>query len=131
MKYPTEELPDKDLFYRRIPKIFVGASISPSAFSFQEDGCSVNWEKYSTPARTRIENARNPPNYCCVGSLKTGNVRKIDLVVKLNPLPNNASPDVDNRTHCLIIPPPEIKKSSKALKYQVKLANLCSLISLE
>ncbi len=128
MKYPTEEVPDKDLLYRRIPKIFVGTTISPSAFSFQEDGCSVNWEKYSTLERTRIENTRHPPNYYCVGSLRTGDVRGFELIVKHHPLPDENEPKIDNRGHCLITPHPEMIKPGKTLKYQVKLANLCTLI---
>ncbi len=131
MKYPTEEVPDKDLLYRRIPKVFVGTNISPSAFSFQEDGCSVNWEKYTTPERTRIENARHPPNYYCVGSIRTGEVRGIELIVKHHPLPDEIERNIDNQAHCLISPHPEMIKSTKTLKYQVKLANLCDLIPLD
>lgn len=131
MRYPTEDIPDKDLLFRRIPQIFIRVNISPSAFSFNEDGCSVNWEKYSDPERTRVEYARHPPNYYSVGALKAGDVRGIDLKVKHNPLPNEREKTVDNRTHCLITLLPEIRKSGKILKYQALLANLCSLIPLD
>lgn len=128
MKYPTEQVPDKDQLFRRIPKAFIGATISPSAFSLNDDGCSVNWEKYSDPERTRVENARHPPDYYNVGALIAGAVRGVDLLVNHHPLPDDNEQNMDNRAHCLIVPLPEVRKSGKILKYQVKLANLCSLI---
>jgi len=120
MAFPTELIPDEDILLRRIPRQFIkGSYISTRAFSFDADGCSVNWAKYSTPEEVRQTEA-HPPEYYMVGSLETGKTRQCGLNVQHAPVN-------DNRSYALI-QLPQSNEPEDILEFQVSLTAICAIV---
>ena len=124
MSYPTEEIPPEDKLYRRIPNYYFKKGYIPTrAFHFDEDGCSVDWERYSDPEKTRnrvSDDGLDPSNFS-VGSVINQNVLELGLNVQHNPQPNDVEPNRDNQTHTLIIS----NDPEDILDIQNSLANQC------
>jgi len=117
MTNEVEEIFDEDLLYRRIHVQYVKKSLSPDAFDFRGDGCSVDLARLTTPESTRSGSPRNPPECYKVGVLEAGKVRGIGLTL-------DHCPEPDNPAHSLILPPGGIE-AADILGFQTELVNLC------
>ena len=105
--WPVEVIPDPDELYLRVLSHFVfKGEVQPACFVAHGPGMSVDWQKYSSPEKTREGSPRKPASSYGVVSLVAGHVREIDgLSVGHSPTQRNrahsavtgkiAEPDID------------------------------------
>ena len=120
--WPKEEIPDNASVFMRIHKTFItGGDVGPNAFRDHGRGMSVDWNKYSTPLKTR-NRARTPADTAVI-SMIAGAVRAIEpLVLEHEPIQDNSldekgSPVKPNRAHSEII-------GEKTTEIRVKLSRI-------
>lgn len=103
--WEVEEIPDQDILFMRIPRIyFPDGILNPAAFHntpTRKDGMSTDWNKYSTARDTRRRSQRKPPEEHAVVQLVVGEVRKIpdQTVVHAPLLSNRAHTEVFGEKH--------------------------------
>ena len=126
-RYAREQIPDAANIYRAIHEMWIenGAIKSVKAFKYDEDGVSAEWEKYTTPQRTRQFHSNNPPEKYGVCCWNAGSIRETGLMVDHDPLPNEKLKSIDNRAHCLLHStdprPEDIKEFQVRLKRATKI----------
>ena len=106
MRWKVETIPDNHFVYRRIPdKLFKEGHISPSAFNNQGDGMSVDWQKYSTPEKTRniVSNQKKDPLEFGVAKIKAVKIREIEEQTL------NHAPSKRNRAHSTVFGAKNVK----------------------
>jgi hypothetical protein len=92
--WEVEEIPDRDILFMRIPRVyFPDGILNTAAFHNipkRDGGMSMDWNKYSTPRDTRRRSQQKPPEDYAIVSLEVGAVRAIpDQTVVHEPLPTN------------------------------------------
>lgn len=92
LRFPVEPIDNNSKLYYRVHKSFIiDSKLIPGVFREMGEGeqksMSTDWEKYSTPNEAR-ERARKPEDNGIVHFI-SGNLRKLNLSVKHEPLSNN------------------------------------------
>lgn len=126
LAFPAEEIPDEDLLYMRVHKMWVRDDGSLRAGAFQErrdechpetpPGMSTEWEKYSSPAEARSR-AKTPADNGVI-SLRAGSVREID------PLTVEHTPKKEVRAHTDVRGLPPKKRDRDDPRVRVELRRL-------
>jgi hypothetical protein len=98
INWPIEEIPNQDLLFMRVHLNLIREGhdstlngVSKNIFRVHEDGISTNWNKYSTPEKTRQE-GKNPEMNGVI-KLMVGDIRTISSVKVMH------SPIRENRAH--------------------------------
>ena len=94
--WEIEEIPDQDILFYRIPRVwFPDGILNTAAFRNTQpsDGMSTDWNKYSTARETRRRSQRHPPEEYAVVQLVAGEVRRMPDQTVVH------SPKADNRAH--------------------------------
>lgn len=94
--WEIEEIPDQDILFYRIPRVwFPDGILNTAAFRNTQpsNGMSTDWNKYSTARETRRRSQRHPPEEYAVVQLVAGEVRRMPDQTVVH------SPKADNRAH--------------------------------
>lgn len=99
MEWKVEDIPSCDRVYRAVHVVFWQNAepdeIPPGAWKVVGDGCSVDWERYSTPQEAL--NRRKDPKMNVILEVLASQIRDIEgLDVQHRPSP-------DNRAHSDIV----------------------------
>ena len=123
--YEIEPIPDSDLIYLRVPKVYIDPDgvVIHRAFEEHDGGMSTNWAKYATPESTRqqvVANQKEPKNYGVL-SFVAGEVRRIEnTTVEHTPI------FPDNRSHTDVTGPGPKTPIGYQTMVRVKLAGMCN-----
>jgi hypothetical protein len=111
--------------FRRFRKNhFKDNQVQPIASKFDDDGCSVNCDRYTDENQTLNEVLGETGNFG-VCSLNAGIVRAGELVLEHDPLPNKLYPSEDNRAHSLIIS--RSRDEADIIDHRIYLAENCEV----
>ena len=94
MAWPVEEIPDNDILFYRVHRIYIRAEkLKPKVFQERgtgdEKGMSTNWNLYST-AQDVQDQAKIPSDNGVI-EFSVSALRNVDLNVNHKPLDNNRS----------------------------------------
>jgi hypothetical protein len=116
----SEPIPDQDLLYRRVHKMWVDSDGSIITGVFQnrptdQVGMSTDWQKYSTPQETRLR-ARKPQDNAVI-QMVGGKVREIPNQ-RVAHTPDRAN---NNRAHTDVF-------GEKNPETRIKFSRICQVI---
>jgi hypothetical protein len=87
--WPVEPIPAPDRLFMRAHRVFfTSGQLAPGVFRDHGEGMSMDWERYSTPERTRLR-AKHPEDNAVI-QMVAADVRAIPpLTVEHRPVPEN------------------------------------------